>query len=167
MTAGQAFYAKQGDTLIIKLIGDIRYTMSCSVDDFLEQWFSRENGGDMLVDLSAVECIDSTSLGLLAKVANFMHARFARKVALISPNQDITQLLDSVGFTAVFDIHQDGAFPVESMQRLHLLEPTKADLAKTMFEAHQVLSDMNEKNRETFKDVVDVLRSKLSRKNPF
>ena len=30
MTAGQAFYAKQGDTFIIKLIGDIRYTMSCS-----------------------------------------------------------------------------------------------------------------------------------------
>ena len=167
MTAGQAFYTKQGDTLIIKLIGDIRYTMSCSVDDFLEQWFSRENGSDMLIDLSAVECIDSTSLGLLAKVANFMHTRFARKVTLISPNRDIAQLLDSVGFTAVFDIHQDGAFPVESMQCLHLIEPTKADLAKTMFEAHQVLSDLNEKNRETFKDVVDALRSKLSGKNSF
>ena len=167
MTAGQAFYTKQGNTLIIKLVGDIRYTMSCSVDDFLEQWFSRENGGDMLIDLSTVECIDSTSLGLLAKVANFMHTRFARKVSLISPNQDITQLLDSVGFTAVFDIHQDGALPVEGMQNLRLLEPTKAELAKTMFEAHQVLSDMNEKNRETFQDVVDVLGNKLSGKTSF
>jgi len=165
MTAGQAFYAKRGDTFIIKLIGDIRYTMSCSVDDFLEQSFARENGGDMLIDFSEVECIDSTSLGLLAKVANFMRERFTRKVALISPNQDVTQLLDSVGFTEVFEIRQDGAFPLEGMQRLRLLEPTKAELTKTMFEAHQVLSDMNEKNRETFKDVVDALRNKLSEKN--
>src|SRR5512143_570812 len=102
MTAGQAFYAKQGDTLIIKLVGDIRYTMSCSVDDFLEQWFAKENGDKMQIDLSAVECIDSTSLGLLAKAANFMHTRFGNKVTLTSPNPDITQLLDNVGFTTVF-----------------------------------------------------------------
>jgi len=165
MTAGQAFYAKQGDTFIIKLIGDIRYTMSCSVDGFLEQWFAKENGGDMLIDFSEVECIDSTSLGLLAKVANFMRERFTRKVTLISPNQDITQLLDSVGFTAVFEIRPDGAFPLEGMQRLRLMEPTKAELTKTMYEAHQVLSDMNEKNRETFKDVVVALRTKLSGTN--
>ncbi len=167
MTAGQAFYAKQGDTLIIKLVGDIRYTMSCSVDDFLEQWFAKENGGTMLIDLSAVECIDSTSLGLLAKAANFMHTRFANKVTLVSPSPDITQLLDSVGFTTVFEIHQDGALPAENMQRLHLLEPTKAALAKTMFEAHQVLSEMNEKNRGAFKDVIEALRHKLGGKNSF
>jgi hypothetical protein len=53
------------------------------------------------------------------------------------------------------------------MQRLHLLEPTKDTLAKTMFEAHQVLSDMNEKNRDAFKDVVEALRHKFGGKNPF
>ncbi|HYQ91438.1 MAG TPA: STAS domain-containing protein [Candidatus Competibacteraceae bacterium] len=167
MTAGQAFYAKQGDTLIIKLVGDIRYTMSCSVDDFLEQWFANKNGGTMQIDLSEVECIDSTSLGLLAKAANFMHTRFGNKVTLISPNPDITQLLDSVGFTTIFEIRPNGALPAESMQRLHLLEPTKAELAKTMFEAHQVLSDMNEKNRDAFKDVVEALRNKLIKRNAF
>ena len=46
-----------------------------------------------------------------------------------------------------------------------MMEPTKAELTKTMYEAHQVLSDMNEKNRETFKDVVDALRTKLSETN--
>lgn len=167
MTAGQAFYAKQGDTLIVKLVGDVRYTMSCSVDDFLEQWFAKENGTMMLIDLSEVECIDSTSLGLLAKVANFMHTRFANKVILIAPNPDINQLLDSVGFTTIFEIRSNGTLPAESMQRLHLLEPTKAELAKTMLEAHQVLSDMNEKNRGTFKDVVEALRNKLSGRNTF
>ncbi|MFO1430456.1 MAG: STAS domain-containing protein [Candidatus Competibacteraceae bacterium] len=167
MTAGQAFYAKQGDTLIIKLIGDIRYTMSCSVDEFLEQWFAKENGGKMLIDLSEVECIDSTSLGLLAKAANFMHIRFGNKVTLISPSPDITQLLDSVGFTTVFEIRSNGALSAESMQPLRLLEPTKVELAKTMFEAHQVLSEMNEKNRDTFKDVVDALRNKLGGRNTF
>ena len=162
MTAGQAFYAKQGNTCIIKLVGAIRYTMSCSVNDFLEQLFAIENCNDMLIDLSEVGCIDSTSLGLLAKVATFMRERSTTKVTLISTNPDINHLLDSVGFTEIFTIRHDGMARVETMQRLRLSELNKAELTRTMFEAHKVLSDINDKNREMFKDVVEALRNKLA-----
>jgi anti-anti-sigma factor len=162
MTAGQAFYVKQGNTCIIKLVGDIRYTMSCSVDNFLERLFAQENCNDMLIDLSEVDCIDSTSLGLLAKAANFMQDRFTRKITLLSTNQDINRLLDSVGFTEVFNICNNGVNRLETMQHLRFVEPDKAQLTKTMFEAHKVLSDMNDKNREMFKDVVEALRNKLA-----
>lgn len=163
MTAGQAFYAQQGNAYIIKLVGDIRYTMSCSVEDFLERLFAANECNDMIIDLSEIECIDSTSLGLLAKVANFMRARFTRRITLISTRPDISQLLDNVGFSQIFDIRHDGAVDAAGMQRLNLLEPNKAELTKTIFEAHQALSDMNDKNRETFKDVVEALRNKLAR----
>ena len=166
MTAGQAFYAKQGNTCIIKLVGDIRYTMSCSVNDFLEQLFAMENCNDMLIDLSEVGCIDSTSLGLLAKAANFMQDRFTQKVTLLSTNQDINRLLDSVGFAEVFNIRNDGVSRLDTMQRLRFVEPDKAELTQTMFEAHKVLSDMNDKNREMFKDVVEALRNKLAGQQP-
>ena len=35
MEDGAAFYVKQGDAYIIKLVGDIRYTMGCALGDFL------------------------------------------------------------------------------------------------------------------------------------
>ncbi len=162
MTAGQAYYAQQDNTYIIKLVGDIRYTMSCSVDEFLEQLFTTSDYNDMVIDLSEIECIDSTSLGLLAKVANFMRDRFTRRITLISAKPDITQLLDNVGFSQIFDIRHDGAMPVDTMHRLRVMEPNKAELTKTMFEAHQALSDVNDRNQEVFKDVVEALRNKLA-----
>ena len=162
MTAGKAFYAKQGNTYVIKLAGDIRYTMGCSLDKFLDQLFERVDFDNILVDLTEAACIDSTSLGLLARIANFMQERFAKKTTLVSTNKDINQLLDSVGFYDVFTICDDCTAITAAAQQLAVLEPSKAELTKTMFEAHSLLSELNEKNRDAFKSVVDALKNKLA-----
>ena len=41
MEAGTAFYVKQGTVYLIKLVGDIRYTMGCALGDFLDELFAR------------------------------------------------------------------------------------------------------------------------------
>ena len=161
MTAGKAFYAKQGNTYVIKLVGEIRYTMGCSLDDFLSQLFERSDFDDIIVDLSEVTCIDSTNLGLLAKIANFMQARFAKKTTLVSTNNDINQLLGNVGFQEVFNICDDCLIPTETTLQLAVSDPSKATLTKTMFEAHSILSKLNDKNCQVFKSVVEALKNKL------
>ena len=161
MTAGKAFYAKQGTTYVIKLVGDIRYTMGCSLDEFLNQLFEEVDFDDIVVDLSEATCIDSTNLGLLAKIANFMQSRFAKKATLVSTNVDINQLLDSVGFNDVFNICADSLNCSEAGFRLPASDPSKPELTKTMFEAHSILSELNVHNREMFKNVVETLKNKL------
>jgi anti-anti-sigma factor len=166
MTAGKAFYVKQSNTYVIKLVGDIRYTMGCSLDDFLNQLFENMDFDDIVVDLGETTCIDSTSLGLLAKIANFMQDRFAKKTTLISTDKDINQLLDSVGFYAVFNICEQCPTCSEGSLRLSISDPSKTELTKTMFEAHSRLSELNDNNREIFKNVVEALKNKLvSEKN--
>lgn len=160
MSRNGIFYTQQGCCYVLKLVGDIRYTMGCSLDDLLQQHLSEEEIKRVFVDLSEATGIDSTSLGLLAKIANLMKSRSDDKVVLISPNDDITQILESMGFDEVFNIcHIDQTCPPASEQAA-IKDPAKENMAQTMLEAHHILSQLNDKNRVMFKDVICALKAR-------
>lgn len=52
MDSGAAFYVKQGGVYILKLVGDIRYTMGCALGDFLDNLFTRADYDDIIVNLT-------------------------------------------------------------------------------------------------------------------
>jgi len=161
MHDGAAFYAKQGTTYLIKLVGDIRYTMGCALADFLDELFTRADYDGIVVDLTETHSIDSTSLGLLAKIANFSRSRFDRKTTLFSTNPDVNQVLETMGFGEIFDIRDTGETISETLRQLSITEPCKDDLTRIVFEAHHTLRDLNPHNLEAFKGVVENLRAKL------
>ncbi|MBK8182155.1 MAG: STAS domain-containing protein [Candidatus Competibacteraceae bacterium] len=161
MEDGTAFYVKQGNTYILKLVGDIRYTMGCALSDFLDGLFARTDYGDIMVDLTQTHSIDSTSLGLLAKIANFSHSRFGRKTTLLSTSPDVNQVLECMGFYEIFEIHDSGEAISATLQQLDVQGPCKEGLTRIVFEAHRTLSELNPRNQEAFQGVVETLRSKL------
>lgn len=161
MESGAAFYVRQGNTYILKLIGDVRYTMGCALGDFLERLFTHTDYNDIVVDLTETHSIDSTSLGLLAKIANFNRQHFAHKTTLLSTNSDVNQILDSMGFYEIFNIRDTGEAITVALQQLAIDAPCKDELTRIVYEAHQTLSDLNPRNQEAFKGVLDGLRSRL------
>jgi len=161
MEDGAAFYVKQGGTYVLKLVGDIRYTMGCALGDFLDGLFARADYDDIVVDMTQTHSIDSTSLGLLAKIANFSRSRFAHKTTLLSTNPDVNQVLDTMGFYDIFNIRDTGETISATLQQLATQEPCKDDLTRIVFEAHRTLSELNPRNQEAFKNVVENLRAKL------
>jgi anti-anti-sigma factor len=161
MESGAAFYVRQGNTYILKLIGDVRYTMGCALGDFLDRLFTQTDYNDIVVDLTETHSIDSTSLGLLAKIANFNRQHFAHKTTLLSTNADVNQILDNMGFYEIFNIRDTGEAITAALQQLAINAPCKDDLTRIMYEAHQTLSDLNPRNEEAFKGVLDNLRSRL------
>jgi len=160
MEAGAAFYVKQGNTYVLKLVGDIRYTMGCALGDFLDGLFSRTDYDDIIVDLTEAHSIDSTSLGLLARIANFTRERFAHKTTLLSTNPDVNQILDNVGFYDIFNVRDTGETISAALQHLTITEPCKDDLTRIVFEAHRTLSEINPRNQEAFKSVIESLQAK-------
>ncbi len=161
MHSGAVYYAKQNHTYILRFEGDVRYTLGCAVDDFLDALFTRTDFDRIIIDLRAAESIDSTSLGLLAKVANFERTRFGHKTTIVSTQSDVNATLRSVGFDKVFDLCIDRDGCALANEPLPVDEPTRAHLNQTMLDAHRILSDLNPSNRETFKSVVEMLeRSK-------
>ena len=162
MESGAAFYVKQGATYVLKLSGDIRYTMGCALGDFLNGLFARTDYEDIVVDLTDAHSIDSTSLGLLAKIANFNRQRFAHKTTLLSTNPDVNQVLDHLGFYDIFNIRDTGETISATLRELAIPDPCDKDLlTRIVYEAHCTLSELNPHNRETFKSVLDSLRPKL------
>lgn len=165
MDTGAVFYAKQDQTYILKFVGDIRYTLGYSLDVFLNRLFEKKDFDDILIDLTETTSIDSTSLGLLAKVANFMRNRFGKKTIIMSCNEDVNEVLDSVGFYEVFTICDVCRTDVKEAQQLPLSEASETELAKTLLDAHSVLSELNRDNRIRFKDVVEALKEELAPKH--
>ncbi len=154
---GAAFYARQGDTYFLKLTGDVRYTISCTLSDFLDDLFTRDDFTHIVVDLTSAHSIDSTSLGLLAKIANFNRQRSADKTTLLSTHADINQLLETMGFYEVFNISDTGEHITATMKKLKIQSPEKEQLTQIVFEAHRTLSDLNSHNRGMFKGVLNSL----------
>ena len=162
MESGAAFYIKQGNTYVLKLVGDVRYTMGCALGDFLDGLFAQADYDDIIVDLTDAHSIDSTSLGLLAKIANFSHQHFAHKTTLLSTNPDVNQILENLGFYDIFNVRDTGETISATLRQLAIPDPcSKEALTRIVYEAHRTLSELNPNNQEAFKSVLDSLRPKL------
>lgn len=161
---GEVLYAKQDRLYVLKFVGAIRYTLSCSLHKFLGWLFTQQDFDAVLIDLTEATCIDSTNLGLLAKIANFMWDQHDTKTTIISTNPDIDETLAGVGFDRIFilcsNVHDcrptDHAVTIEAA--------SKAELTQTLFEAHRQLYDLNERNRQMFRSVVEALENELGAK---
>ncbi|MCG8317648.1 MAG: STAS domain-containing protein [Pseudomonadales bacterium] len=157
-TASRVLYAVHQGTYVLKLIGDIRVTCCAALDEFIENVFKDPNLTAVVVDLSETTIIDSTALGLIAKVAVFFRKSFDIKPVIISTNPDITRILDSMGFEAVFNIIHEAPVIDTTMADVSDKGCTEAYATQKVLEAHQILMGMNDANAETFKDVVATLK---------
>lgn len=159
MPDGKILVAQHQGTSVIKLVGDVRLTLCTTIDDYFSQMFSAPEFSGVLIDLSDADCIDSTSLGLLAKVA-VRSKQLCRQVPIIlSPNPDITRLLESMGFNKVFEICDSVPEPASDLGELPVVCADEECVRDKVIEAHRVLMGLNEKNRETFSPLVDLLEA--------
>lgn len=158
MQAGKILVAEHQGTYVIKLVGDVRLTLCTTIDEYFNKMFTAPDFVGVVIDLSEAEGIDSTSLGLLAKLAIEARKRYQMVPIIISPNPDITRLLDSMGFDKVFEIREDSPVRLaDDMGELPLVNADEDCVRCKVIEAHRTLMELNEKNREIFSDLVDSL----------
>ena len=159
MAAGRIFAANRDGAYVMKFVGDVRLNLCIAVDEFLDRMFNDPEFRSVLVDLSTTEGIDSTSLGMLAKLSNRARESDRPTPVLVSTNPDITRLLLTMGFDDVFRIIEE---PLEHESQLGELPGTELgadDLRTRVLEAHRTLMGMNEQNRLEFRDLVATLEA--------
>lgn len=139
--------------------GDVRLTLCTAVDGFLERMFDDKGFRSVVVDLAGTESIDSTSLGLLAKLSIQANRRFGYRPTLVSPRADITRVVDTMGLDDMFNVVEEPLVHHRQLEELACRAATEEEVRTRVLEAHRILMGMNETNRAAFQDLVTTLEA--------
>ncbi len=159
MQEGRILAASHDGSYVIRMEGDVRLTLCATIDDYFQHMFEDPDFASVWVDLCSAEGIDSTTLGLLAKLALQVRDRFGFQPAIYSCDPGINRLLKSMGFQRLFEIHEEACFDPE-VREIPLVQGSEAAVRDKVVEAHRVLMDLSEENRARFKDLMAVLEHK-------
>ena len=157
MEDGKIYYTVIDNICVIKMVGRIAYKISPNFDRFIEKIKNNSTVNNFVVDLREAAHIDSTNLGLLAKLNRYSRTKSARPPTVISTKDNINHLLLNIGFAAFFDIIDSMDDIQSTFNKLPHLKNAGEKITKVMLEAHRELAEMNETNHELFKDVIKYL----------
>jgi len=159
MLKGRILVADHDGTHVLKFLGDVRLTLCPALDQYLDNIFNSRHFKTILIDLTETQGIDSTSLGMLAKMSIRMKKQMGFVPTLVSVNDNITRVLLSMGFEKVFVLVKHLDEDPEPMQELAEGNFSDLSVQEKVLEAHRTLMGMNHKNHQEFKNLVDVLES--------
>lgn len=151
-------YASLNGTHIFKLIGEVRAHSCISLDKLLNRIEQQENVVGAIVDLTQTTFIDSTVLGILAKLGLKLKQTHHIQAVMLSTNPDITTLANSMGLGQVFVILNYCGDPNVCTLTLTDEHITHNAMLRTVLDAHKTLMKLNANNQNMFEPLVKQLQ---------
>jgi len=127
------------------------------MDDYFQHMFEDPEFVSVWVDLCEVEGVDSTTLGLLAKLALKVKAKFGFAPAIYSRDPGITRLLKSMAFHRLFELHEESCSNPEDIAEIPSVKGSEESVKQQVIEAHRILMGISDENRDRFKDLLTAL----------
>jgi anti-anti-sigma factor len=158
MSSGKILAADYKHMAMLKFVGEVRVVMSTTLDNYFTGLYRRGILDAMLVDMSETRSIDSTALGLLAKMAIQLRNRFNVMPTIVSPNPDITRILKSMSLDLICKIVSSVPRPQTQFHELKVQTESEASVRDKVLDAHLTLMTMSEENRLEFQDLVSALK---------
>lgn len=159
MRPGQILVADHEGVYVIKMTGDVRLTLCISFDQFIDTMLSADNFSSVLFDLSEAEAVDSTTLGLMAKISLLAQERRGTKPVILATNASIQRILETMGFADIFIIVDKLNMELSPDKKLTVIECDENMVKEKVIEAHKILMGLNAENHETFKNLVNMLEN--------
>lgn len=159
MDSGKILVAEHDGIYAIKMVGDVRVTVCPEFDAYLNQILAKPNYVDCMVDLSEADHLDSTTLGLMAKVAVRSNQAHKTKPTIMAPSDNIQRLLSSMHFDKVFKVNTGAVGAAESYTELDSIDCSEAELREKVIDAHRVLMGLSKDNEVCFSSLVTALEN--------
>lgn len=157
MSTGHVEYASLNGTHIFKLIGEVRAQSCISLDKLLSRIEQQQNVIGAIVDLTQTTFIDSTVLGILAKLGLKLKQAHQVQAVMLSTNPDITTLANSMGLGQVFVILNYCGDPNVCTRALLDEHISHNTMLSTVLDAHRTLMQLNANNQNMFEPLVKQL----------
>ena len=162
MSSCKILHAECSGVYVLKLVGEVRLTYCSALDDAIEAMIDSANFSTIVVDLCESTMVDSTTLGMLVKLAIKARQKSHFLPSIVSSNPDITRIIKSMGFESVYIVLKEPVLDPRDLIELHAREMDEECARAKVLEAHRILMDMNEHNRDCFRDLVAALEGEVS-----
>ena len=159
MSAGKILVSDNQGNYLLKFIGDVRVTLCGSLNRHMETIFGSKDVRKVIVDMLEAEGLDSTTLGLMAKLGLHCRKEYGINVQVFCQNPSILRTLNCMGFDEIIDIIQE--VPTIDGQ-LHSIESVNSEvdeIRRQVVEAHKLLMQLNPDNSKEFTDLIRALES--------
>lgn len=167
MQAPRAFYGFQNQVLVVALRGHVGYVAIRTLRAFIDALLAREHPDTIILDLRELDAIDSTGMGLLARLGRLTLQR-GRRAVLVCAVEDVMLCLRSAAFDTLFIMVDKWPFDEEPGLTEVPLETAGLDpdiLGPFILEAHRDLAALSEANQQAFGRVISALAGDLERKS--
>lgn len=163
MPKGHVTHAERDRVHVLKYHGRVDYMSAPAIQRFLDQLLGTGGVDELIVDLSDAESLDSTNLGLLARANARVLRTSGMRTLIISMNEDINEVLHSMGFDQMFDLVTDPKeLDASADARIDAACSSADELRSCMLDAHRALVQLSDAGRLQFQDVVRCLESDRS-----
>jgi len=160
-------HAEKQGVHVLRYFGDVNYILAPGIQRFVDRLIDDGSISGMVFDLTCAQSLDSTNLGLMARVNERLLKVGAANSVIISGNEDIDIVLRSMGFDQTFDMvpsndpsagaSRVSVAPDARAETIEPDSPSATDLRQTMLEAHRALIRLSEAGRLEFEPVVQCL----------
>lgn len=160
MNQGRILISDKADNYLFKLVGDVRLTLSGTFNRHMEILFGKHQVQSVVVDMLDAKGVDSTTLGLIAKLGLHCRERYRMNVKLFCQNPSIIRTLECMGFDEIIDIFQQS--PDEFDAELRKVEEVSSgvdEVRQQVLEAHRLLLKLNPDNSAEFTDLINALEA--------
>ena len=160
-----AYYGHVDGAAVLRLTGPVRFVAAQALRHFVDDRMSIDDGG-IVLDLRSIDCIDSTGMGLLARIGR-ASLRLGRRASIVCGDRDITTTLRSAAFDELFVMLD--AYPFDDEAATLAEVPldgrpgTTGDLGlgRIILEAHRDLASLSDRNLEAYREVIAALEADL------
>lgn len=151
------YYAEESGNYYMRFVGDVRVTFCGALTNYLDKLFSVEEINSVVVDLKSATAVDSTTLGLLAKLALYLRNTNDLKPVLLVEDPSMIRLLESMGIEEVFDFSESLTESMGKEKEMPCTTVGEEEARTKVIEAHKTLMGLNRKNMMVFSDLVKSL----------
>jgi anti-anti-sigma factor len=159
--SGDVLVAEHQGAHLLKFTGDIRVNLCGALDAHIEKIVSNTCVDDVTIDLLDADGLDSTALGLLAKLSIHCQRDRGFTVKIFCNNVNILRVFDAMGFHEIFTISSK-ASDSKMNAMLEVLEINSlpmSEIRHQVLDAHQTLAKLNPANDTEFGDLIAALKS--------
>ncbi len=157
MQEGKILAAHHEGAYVLRFEGDVRLTLCTTIDEYFQKMYDDPDFVSVWVDLCAAEGIDSTTLGMLAKLAINVEEKFGFRPVIYCCEPGINRLLRSMGFQRLFILRDELCSNPDDIDEIPVVQGSEESVKEKVIEAHRVLMGLSEENRARFKDLMAVL----------